>query len=56
MGTKKNHLKTMIFGLALLLLFLGSALQVQAATVGTPKIKSVKTRTAECQRVIWNQV
>lgn len=56
MGTKKNHLKTMIFGLALLLLFLGSALQVQAATVGTPKIKSVKTRTAECQRVIWKQV
>lgn len=59
MGTK-GEMRRGIFGMAvlavLLLLALAPALRVQAAVVDTPRIKNVKTRTAECQRVIWTSV
>lgn len=41
---------------AVLFLTLGLAWNVQAASIGKPAIRSVKTRTADCQRVYWKKV
>ena len=41
---------------AVMLLVFGLAWNVQAASLGRAEIKSVKTRTADCQRVYWKKV
>ncbi len=53
----KTEKKIRVILLAFLLFFaLTPTLRVQAAVVGVPRIKNVKTRTADCQRVIWTSV
>ncbi len=56
MEIKKGFMRKGVFLTVALLLLMGMTLQVQAATVGGTRVKNVKTRTADCQRVIWKSV